>query len=329
MRRLRPTLEETRAAAEVIGQYLPVTPISREDSLGGSAGAALYVKHEYKSPVGSFKVRGALNLVNEVVQGGVVKRLSTASTGNHGAGMAFACGRLGVPLTVGVPVGADRSKVALVERFGAELEFLGRDLDETKELMLARPQNPTDFFVEDGDSPAIVAGTSTIGREIAKDLPQVEVVVVPVGNGALIGGIGSALKATNPDIQVIGVQSEAAPCMTLSFREGAPRDTESCETFATGMAVRISIPAAVELMLEVVDEMVLVSETELKEAMGLFYGVTGTMVEGAGAAALAAVPKIQNWLLGKTVCLVASGANLDQEIQQEVKERFVSDSASE
>ncbi len=239
--------------------------------------------------------------------------------------MAFACSRLNVPLTVGVPVGADRSKVALVERFGAKLEFLGRDLDETKELMLARPKDPTDLFVEDGDSPAIVAGTSTIGMEIAKELPQVEVVVVPVGNGALIGGIGSALKARNPGIHVIGVQSEAAPCMTLSFRERAPRDTESCETFATGMAVRIAIPAAVELILEVVDEMVLVSETELKEAMGLFYRVTGTMLEGAGAAALAALPRIRNGIQNKNICLVASGANVDKEIHQEVEERFVPD----
>ncbi len=325
MKRLRPSLEETDAAAKVIGQHLTATPISREDALGGKLGAALYVKHEYKSPVGSFKVRGALNLVSSVVKSGVVKRLRTASTGNHGAGMAFACSRLDIPLTVGVPVGADRSKVALVEQFGAELEFIGRDLDETKELMLARPHKPTDFFVEDGDSPAIVAGTSTIGMEIVRDLPQVEVVIVPVGNGALIGGIGSALKARNPDIQVIGVQSEVAPCMTLSFRDGTPRDTESCETFATGMAVRISIPAAVELMLEVVDEMVLVSETELKEAMGLFHWVTGTMLEGAGAAALAAVPRIPNWLQGKNVCLVASGANVDQEIQQEIKEKFVVD----
>ena len=322
MKRLRPSPEETAAAVKVIGQHLTATPISREDALSSNVGAALHVKHEYKSPVGSFKVRGALNLVSSVVKSGVVKRLRTASTGNHGAGMAFACSRFDVPLTVGVPVGADSSKVALVEKFGAELEFIGRDLDETKELMLARPQNPTDLFVEDGDSPAIVAGTSTIGIEIARDLPQVEVVVVPVGNGALIGGIGSALKARNPDIRVIGVQSEAAPCMTLSFRERAPRNTESCETFATGMAVRISIPAAVDLMLEVVDEMVLVSENELKEAMGLFYRVSGTIVEGAGAAALAAVPRIGSWLEGRTVCLVASGANVDQEIQREIKEGF-------
>ena len=152
--------------------------------------------------------------------------------------------------------------------------------------------------------------------------------MVTIGYITLLRG-NLGLKARNPDIQVIGVQSEAAPCMTLSFRDGTPRDTESCETFATGMAVRIAIPAAVELMLEVVDEMVLVSENELKEAMELFYRVIGTMVEGAGAAALAAVPKVRNWLQGKNICLVASGANVDQEIQQEIKEKFAADPLSE
>ena len=296
------------------------------DALAGESEAGLYIKHEYQSPVGSFKARGALNLVGGVSRKGLVERLSTASTGNHGAGMAFACNRFNLPLTVGVPVDADRSKVALVEKYGARLEFIGRDLDETKEILLARPQAPTEIFVEDGDSPEIVAGTSTIGAEILRDLPQVDVVIVPVGNGALIGGIASALNRYDRRIEVIGVQSEVAPCMTLSFHDRTPRETETCETFATGMAVRVAIPAAVDLMLEVVDNMILVSEDDLKKAMGLFYRVTGTMLEGAGAAALAAVPTLGNSLRGKIVCLIASGANVDRDIQQEVKARFGADS---
>ena len=201
--------------------------------------------------------------------------------------------------------------------------MIGRDLDETKELLQRRPLSSDTVFIEDGSSPEIVAGTSTIGAEIVQQLPNVEVVIVPVGNGALIGGIGTALKEFNPAIQVIGVQSDVAPCMALSFEAGHAVDTESCDTFASGMAVRVSIPEAVDLMLAVVDEMHTVSETDLKEAMGVFYNHTGHLPEGAGVAPLAAALKIRTALEGKTVCLIASGANVDDTLQQEIKEKFV------
>ena len=171
--------------------------------------------------------------------------------------------------------------------------------------------------------PEIVAGTSTIGAEIVQELPNVEVVIVPVGNGALISGIGTALKEFNPSIRVIGVQSDLAPCMTLSFEAGHAVDTESCDTFASGMAVRVSIPEAVDLMLAVVDEMHVVSETDLKEAMGAFYNHTGHLPEGAGVAPLAAALKMRTALENKTVCLIASGANVDDTLRQEIKEKFV------
>ena len=201
--------------------------------------------------------------------------------------------------------------------------MIGRDLDETKELLQGRPLSPDTVFIEDGSSPEIVAGTSTIGAEIVRQLPNVEVVIVPVGNGALIGGIGSALKEFNPSIRVIGIQSDLAPCMALSFEAGHAVDTESCDTFASGMAVRVSIPEAVDLMLAVVDEMWVVSETDLKEAMGTYYNHTGHLPEGAGAAPLATALKMRNAVEGKTVCLVASGANVDDTLRQEIKEKFV------
>ena len=145
---------------------------------------------------------------------------------------------------------------------------------------------------------------------------------MPVGNGALIGGIGTALKEFNPSIQVIGVQSDVAPCMTLSFEAGRAVDTQSCDTFATGMAVRVSIPEAVDLMLSVVDEMHTVSETDLKKAMGVFYRHTGYLPEGAGGAPLAAALKMRDDLKNKMVCLIASGANVDGTLRQEIKEKF-------
>ena len=267
---LRPAHGDTTAAACIIGQHVEPTPLKKEKAFSESLNAEVFVKYEFLNPVRSFKIRGALNLAHALANSKNVSRVITVSTGNHGAAMAFACREYNLSLTVGVPVNCDQSKLELIRQFGGELEMIGRDLDETKELLQGRPLSPDTVFIEDGSSPEIVAGTSTIGSEIVQQLPNVEVVIVPVGNGALIGGIGSALKEFNPSIRVIGIQSDLAPCMALSFEAGHAVDTESCDTFATGMAVRVSIPEAVDLMLAVVDEMWVVSETDLKEAMGTY-----------------------------------------------------------
>ena len=320
---LRPAYEDTIAAARVIAQHVAPTPLKKEIAFSESLNADVFIKYEFLSPVRSFKIRGAVNLAHALASSKSLSKVITVSTGNHGAAMAFACQKYNLSLTVGVPVNCDQSKLELIRQFGAELEMIGRDLDETKELLQQRPLSPDTVFIEDGSSPEIVAGTSTIGSEIVQELPNVDVVIVPVGNGALIGGIGTALKEFNPAIQVIGVQSDLAPCMALSFEAGHTVDTESCDTFATGMAVRVSIPEAVDLMLSVVDEMWVVSETDLKEAMGAFYNHTGHLPEGAGVAPLAAALKIRPALENKTVCLIASGANVDDTLRQEIKEKFV------
>ena len=320
---LRPSHTDTAAAARVIAQHVEPTPLKKNQVLSEDLNVDVFVKYEFLNPVRSFKIRGALNLAHALANSRSVSRVITVSTGNHGAAMAFACREYNLPLTVGVPVNCDQSKLELIRQFDGELEMIGRDLDETKELLQQRPLSPDTLFIEDGSCPEIVAGTSTIGSEIVQELPNVEAVIVPVGNGALIGGIGTALKEFNPSIRVIGVQSDLAPCMTLSFEAGHAVDTESCDTFASGMAVRVSIPEAVDLMLAVVDEMWVVSETDLKQAMGAFYNHTGHLPEGAGAAPLAAALKMRADIKNKTVCLIASGANVDDALQQEIKEKFM------
>ena len=320
---LRPVHGDTTAAARVIAQHVEPTPLKKEIAFSESLNADVFVKYEFLSPVKSFKIRGALNLAHALAESKSVSRVITVSTGNHGAAMAFACREYNLPLTVGVPVNCDQSKLELIRQFGGELEMIGRDLDETKELLQQRPLSPDTIFIEDGSCPEIVAGTSTIGWEIVQELSNVEIVIVPVGNGALICGIGAALKEFNPSIRIIGVQSDLAPCMALSFQAGHPVDTESCDTFATGMAVRVSIPGAVDLMLSVVDEMWVVAETDLKEAMGIFYRYTGYLPEGAGVAPLAAALKMHTALENKKVCLIATGANVDEALRQEIEEKFV------
>lgn len=320
---LRPVHGDTTAAARVIAQHVEPTPLKKEIAFSESLNADVFVKYEFLNPVRSFKIRGALNLAHALAESKSVSRVITVSTGNHGAAMAFACREYNLPLTVGVPVNCDQSKLELIRQFGGELEMIGHDLDETKELLQQRPLSPDTIFIEDGSCPEIVAGTSTIGWEIVQELSNVEIVIVPVGNGALICGIGAALKEFNPSIRIIGVQSDLAPCMALSFQAGHPVDTESCDTFATGMAVRVSIPEAVDLMLSVVDEMWVVAETDLKEAMGIFYRYTGYLPEGAGVAPLAAALKMHTVLENKKVCLIATGANVDEALRQEIEEKFV------
>ena len=204
------------------------------------------------------------------------------------------------------------------DRFGGVLEFMGDDLDDTKEHMLKDPLDPGHIFIEDGSSPEIVAGTATIGLEILAQVKDLDTLIIPVGNGALIGGIGTLVKEKNSDIKVIGIQAELASCMALSFKAGRPIDTKSCATFAGGMAVRVAIPEAVDLLLDVVDEMLVVSEDEMKRAMVLYYRCTQEIVEGAGAAALAAALRYPEKMQNQTICLIATGANVDPQLKQDI-----------
>ena len=315
---LRPDRDQITAAAEVIARYIEPSPVEREAEFREQLDADVYVKYEFFNPVKSFKIRGALNIAHALQKRGDVKRVVTCSTGNHGSAMAYACKEFGLPITVGVPEDCDQSKVALIRRFGAELEFTGRDLDETKEVMQEAGQTAETVFVEDGSSPEVVAGTATIGSELLEQLPETEVFIVPVGNGALIGGVGATIKNKRPDIRIVGVQAERAPCMALSFEAGKPVDTEHCDTFASGVAVRIAIPVAVDLVNEVVDEMLLVSEAEMKAAMANYYRSGGHMPEGAGAAALAAALRYREKFAGKKICLLATGANVDDALRKEI-----------
>ena len=315
---LRPTQENIMSAADRIRKFQDPTPCVLQSGLSEIIGTETYAKIEYLNPVRSFKLRGAVNLVQQLAESKNISRVLTASTGNHGAAMSFACREFGMTITVGVPVNADRKKTDLIEEFGGVLEFLGDDLDDTKEHMLKDPLDPGHIFIEDGSSPEIVAGTATIGLEILAQVEDLDTLIIPVGNGALIGGIGTLVKEKNSDIKVIGIQAELASCMALSFKAGRPIDTKSCATFAGGMAVRVAIPEAVDLLLDVVDEMLMVSEDEMKRAMVLYYRCTQEIVEGAGAAALAAALRYPEKMQNQAICLIATGANVDSQLKQDI-----------
>ena len=319
MSQLQPPLAAIQATANLIQPFQPLAALIHEPVFSRALNARLYTRYEFLNPVRSFKIRGALALVGAYAKRDDVRRLVTVSTGNHGSAMAFACQQYGLPLTVGVPVDCNPNKVKLMRKFGAELEFVGADFDETKESIAARSFADGVIYIEDGADGEITTGTATIGLEILAELPAVDVVLIPVGNGALIGGIGSAIKAHRPEVQIIGVQSAGAPCMTLSYNAGHVINTATADTFAGGMAVRVAIPAAVTLMRAVVDEMVLVPDEALKQAMAAYARHGSHQPEGAGCGALAAAVQLADRFEGKTVCLIATGGNVEDAILDEIR----------
>jgi threonine dehydratase len=291
-----------------------MTPLE-EAELGGRR---VLLKREDQHELGAFKWRGALPVLEEWKQDGA-GTVVTASTGNHGAATAWAAERLGLRAIVYIPEQATRAKVALAEDLGAELRFTGADLDQAKAEARAYAEAEGLPFFEDGAERAQYEGYAAIGDEI---LDQAEVtpaaVVVPVGNGALLGGIGLGICRRAPDVERVGVVAKEAPCMARSWEAGEPVDCDRSSTFADGLAVRVAIPLAVEVLGEFASRMLEVSERELAYAVG-GYADAGICAEGAAGAALAALPQLDD--LGDPLVLVVTGRNIDDELFTRVREQ--------
>jgi threonine dehydratase len=281
-------------------------------------GRRVLLKREDQHELGAFKWRGALPVLEKWKQDGAAT-VVTASTGNHGAATAWAAERLGLRAVVYVPEQATRAKVALTEDLGAELRFAGADLDEAKAEAQAYAEAEGLPFFEDGAERAQYEGYAAIGDEIldqAEEPPAA--VVVPVGNGALLGGIGLGICRRAPNVERVGVVAKEAPCMARSWEAGEPVDCDRSSTFADGLAVRVAIPLAVEALGEFASRMLEVSERALAYAVGA-YADAGIRAEGAAGAALAALPHLDD--LGDPLVLVVTGRNIDDELFTRVREQ--------
>jgi threonine dehydratase len=294
----------------------PETPLEPAPaSLGG--GRAVFLKREDGHELGAFKWRGALPTLAAYREDGA-RAVVTASTGNHGAATAWAAARLGLEAIVYAPAEVSQTKLSLLERHGADVRLVGADLDEAKEEALAEARRLGLPFFEDGAEPAQFAGYAAIAAEMVEQLGgPPAAVVVPVGNGALMIGIGHELARRAPGTQRVGVVSSAAPAMALSFEAGRPVDTERTDSFADGLAVRVAIPLAVAELATTVDRMIQVSERELAGAVG-DYARAGIRVEGAGAASLAALPHVD---ADGPIVLVVTGRNIDAELHRRACEQ--------
>ena len=288
------------------------TPLERApESL--APGRKLFLKREDVHELGAFKWRGALPTLEEYREGGA-KTVVTASTGNHGAATAWAAERLGLRAIVYVPASASREKLAIIERFGADVRATGSDPDQAKLAGTEyAAENHLPFF-EDGAEQSQYEGYGAIGAEILEQLEEPPAaVVVPVGNGALLGGIGIELCRRCPQGLRIGVAAKEAPVMAESWEAGGAVESDRSATFADGMAVRVAIPFAVSVLGEVASRMLLVSERAIARAVGAFDRA-GIRVEGSPAAALASLGQIEE--LDGPVVLVVTGRNIDDQLHR-------------
>ena len=314
-----PTFQDVLHARKTIAPYLRSTPLFFYAGLSDLVGAKVWVKHENHNPVGCFKVRGSVNVMAHLSESEQARGVISASTGNHGQGIAFAARLFGIRAIIAMPEGSNPGKVAAIRNLGAEIRFCGRDYDDARCYTEETAEREGLRYISSGDEPHLIAGAGTYACEIIKQLPDVDVIIVPVGGGSGASGVCTVVKTVAPmaragivenaPIQVIAVQAEMAPAVYLSWKGGEPV-TGMMETFAEGLATRGTFELTQSIMRRDLDDFVLVSEQEIKQAVILMLQHTHSLAEGAGAAPLAAALKIRDRLAGKRVVLVLSGGNL-------------------
>jgi len=309
------------AARRRLRDAIVQTPCAYSQTLSELTGARCFVKLENLQMTGSFKERGAANLLLQLTAEERRRGVIAASAGNHGLAVAFHAARLGVPATIVMPEYAPLIKVTNARRYGAEVILHGSNYDEAYERARALETERGLIFVHPFDDPRVIAGQATLGLELLEQLPEVEAVVVPVGGGGLIGGVALAVKGTRADVQVIGVQSAALPAMTRSLEAGQRVRVDSAPTIADGIAVRQVGSLTLELAQAWVDRVVTVDEEELSNAVLLLLEIEKTVVEGAGAAPLAALLNRPLGLERRSVALVLSGGNIDVTMLSRIIER--------
>ena len=304
-----PDLAEVFAARRRIAPYLKPTPLYSYPALDTLTGARVRVKHENHQPVGAFKVRGGVNLVSQLTADERRRGVIAASTGNHGQSVAYAAEEFGVRAVICMPEQANPVKVESMRALGAEVVFHGRDFDEAREHCekLAAAQGYR--YIHSGDEPALIAGVATCTLEIIEAWPDTEVIVVPVGGGSGASAACLVAKAVRPSIEVIAVQSEAAPAAYRSWKTGA-LVTDSTVTFAEGLATRTAFELPQRIMREKLDDFVLVSEDAMRDATRLMIEKTRNLVEPAGAVPLAAVLSDPGRFADRNVTLICTGGNI-------------------
>ncbi|MFB6256085.1 MAG: threonine ammonia-lyase [Haloplanus sp.] len=299
------------------------TPMETNRSLSEMAGADVHLKMEHLQRTGSFKTRGAYNKLKQ--EAGSDKQVVAASAGNHAQGVALAATTVGLESTIVMPENAPQAKIDATRSYGATVELHGSNFGEAMAHAQAMAEEPGALFVHAYDDPDIVAGQGTLGVEIHEQVPDVDTVVVPIGGGGLIGGVSTALAALDDSVRVIGVQAELASTVHESLRKGKPVDEESPKTIADGIATGSISELTLDLIEDHVDEVVTVSDDEIARSILTVLERAKQLVEGAGAASVAAMLSDGVDVDGETVVPLLCGGNIDMSMLQTVLTHALTD----
>jgi threonine dehydratase len=314
---MKPSWTAIEDARDFLRGQLNATPLLRAQSLARNGAGGVYLKNETVLPTGAFKVRGALYALHAEMERRAVKEVVAASTGNHGAGVAYAAQRAGIPAAIFLPERANPVKRARIADMGARIVEAGADITAALAAMRKYARETGAFMLDDAVIPEVPVATATIGCEIVEQLPNVSEIWVPMGDTALIRGIATAAKHLRPSVQVVGVQAETAPSYYLSWKKGAVVETETCLTIADGLATRTPTAENVAEVRELVDDVLLVSDDQMLEAIRQLRTREDVLAEPAGAATTAAWMRYGRSASGE-IALVVTGGNIAEEVLRKV-----------
>ena len=304
-----PTIDDIRAAAQRIQGAVIRTPMLVSRTLSEIIGAEVWLKFENLQFTAAYKERGALNKLLQLSPEERARGVIAASAGNHAQAVAYHAKRLGIPATIVMPLATPTIKVTQTEGHGARVVLHGALFDDAFAKARELEQECGYVFVHPFDDPQIIAGAGTVGLEMLEDAPELDMIVVPIGGGGLMSGISTAARALKPDIELIGVEAELYPGMKCAI-DGAHRPVGG-DTLAEGIAVKQPGVLTSQILKTLADDIVLVAERDLERAVAMLVGIEKTVVEGAGAAGLAAMIGDPARFAGKTVATVLCGGNID------------------
>jgi len=311
-----PTLQDVLRARDVVRRYLEPTPVLNRPALDERLGFKAFLKCENLQPIGAFKIRGGIYLMSRLSDAERSTGVVTASTGNHGQSIAYAARLFGVRAVIYAPEGANADKVAAMRRLGAEVVLTGRDFDESRLAAEERAERDGMRYVHSANEPDLIAGVGTYALELIESVPELQAVIVPIGAGSGVCGTLTVMKAVNPAIRVIGVQTEQMPAVERSWREGRLVELSEGSTFADGLATRVAFELPLRIISERIDDIRLVSDEDLCRAIVMLLDDAKLVAEGAGAAPLAAGVQLSRELAGQNVGLIISGGNITYDTLQ-------------
>ena len=309
-----PTTEQVNDARELLRRFLKPTRLAQAERLGRDTDTQIYLKLETELPTGSFKPRGALYALMKNLEQRSVKGVVAASTGNHGAAVAYAARLAKLPATIFLPESPNPIKRARIISLGATVEEVEWTDYSLGNAATAFAEQHDYYFLNDGSDDLVPIGTATIAAEILDELPAPDVIIVPMGDTALIRGVAAEAKRRHPRVRIVGVQAAEAPSYVRSWREGRVVTTDTCNTIADGLATCVPLEPNVRAIRELVDEVTLLSEDELLKAVRTLLFEEHLVAEPAGAAATAAFLQNPTAYAGRSVVLLVTGANIPHEL---------------